>query len=88
MIVICVSNKGWERLPLTIGKMYNVIEKINIPFSPSRPDDSRLPLNMIDEGPFYKVKCDDGEEKWIDEYRFRDLTLDEKREQKLNDLGI
>jgi hypothetical protein len=60
--------------------MYNVIEKMNIPFSPSRPDDLL--------SPFYKVKCDDGEEKWIDEYRFRDLTLEEKREQKLNELGI
>jgi hypothetical protein len=81
MIVICVSNKGrHSRIPLTIGEMYNVIEKMNMPFSPSRPDDS--------SGPFYKVKCDDGEEKWIDEYRFRDLTLEEKREQKLNDLGI
>jgi hypothetical protein len=79
-LVICLSNKGWERLPLTIGRMYNVIEKMNIPFSPSRYDDP--------SGPFYKVKCDTGEEKWIESDRFRDLTIDEKREVKLEDLGI
>ena len=60
--------------------MYKVIDKMRIPFSPSRPDDS--------SGPFYKIKCDDGEERWIDEYRFRELTLGEKRDLKLNDLGI
>lgn len=80
MIVICVSNKGWERIPITIGEMYNVIEKMNIPFSPLRPDDA--------SGPFYKIKCDNGEEKWIEESRFRDLTLEEKRNLKLNELGI
>lgn len=80
MIVICVSNKGWSRVPLTIGEMYKVIDKMRIPFSPSRPQDS--------SGPFYKIKCDDGEERWIDEYRFRELTLGEKRDLKLNDLGI
>lgn len=80
MIVICISNNGWERLPLTIGEMYTVVDKMRIPFSPSRPDDS--------SGPFYKIKCDDGEEKWIDEYRFRDLTIDELRELKLKELGI
>lgn len=79
-LVICKSNKGWERLPLTIGGMYNVIEKMNIPFSPSRPDDP--------SGPFYKVKCDNGEEKWIESNRFRDLTLEEKRDLKLKELGI
>jgi len=80
MIVICLSNKRWDRLPLTIGKMYNVIEKMNIPFSPSRYDDA--------SGPFYKVKCDNEEEKWIESNRFRDLTLDEKRDLKLKELGI
>ena len=74
--VICVSNKGWERLPLTIGKMYDVLKKENIPFSPQRYDDA--------SGPFYKVKCDTGEEKYFEESRFRDLTLSEKRELKIN----
>lgn len=80
MKVMCVSNKGWERLPLTIGKIYDVIENVNIPFSPHRYDDP--------SGPFYKVKCDNGEEKHFQTNRFRELTLDEKRELKLEDLGI
>jgi hypothetical protein len=80
MIVICVDKISLSKLPLTIGEMYKVIDKMRIPFSPSRPDDS--------SGPFYKIKCDDGEERWIDEYRFRELTLGECRELKLNELGI
>jgi hypothetical protein len=76
--VICVSNKVFERLPLTIGKMYDVIKKTHIPFSPSRYDDP--------SGPFYLVKCDNGEEKSFEANRFRELTLDEKRELKLNDI--
>ena len=78
MKVICISNKNWERLPLTIGKMYDVIDKMNIPFSPSRYDDP--------SGPFYKVKCDNGEERHIDSDRFRDLTLNEKRDLKLEEI--
>ena len=71
MKVICVSNKAFERLPLTIGKMYDVIRKVHTPFSRS---------------PFYLVKCDNGEEKSFEANRFRELTLDEKREIKLNDI--
>lgn len=78
MKVICISNKGWERLPLTIGEMYDVIEIFNIPFSPSRYDDP--------SGPFYKIKCDNGEEKHFDTNRFRELTLDEKRDIKINQI--
>jgi hypothetical protein len=79
MKVICVSNKGWERLPLTIGEMYHVINIQNVPFSPSRCDDS---------GPFYKIKGDNGEERYFDKINFRNLTLDEERELKLNELDI
>ena len=78
MKVICISNKSWERLPLTIGKMYVVIDKMNVPFSPSRYDDA--------SGAFYKVKCDNGEERHIDSDRFRDLTLNEKRDLKLEEI--
>lgn len=80
MIVICVDKTSLSKLSLTIGEMYKVIDKMRIPFSPSRP--------QVSSGPFYKIKCDDGEERWIDEYRFRELTLGEKRDLKLNDLGI
>lgn len=78
MKVICVSNKGFERLPLTIGKMYDVIKLENIPFSPHRYDDP--------SGPFYRIKCDNGEVKHIEANRFRELTLAEKRELKLEEL--
>ncbi len=80
MKVICISSKGWNRLPITIGKMYDVLKLENIPFSPQRYDDP--------SGPFYKIRCDNGEEKYIEANRFRELTLDEKRELKLKDLGI
>jgi hypothetical protein len=80
MKVICISNKGWERLPLTIGRMYDVINIQNVPFSPSRYDD--------DSGPFYKIKGDNGEERYFDRINFRNLTLDEKRELKLKELDI
>ena len=78
MKVICIRNKRWERLPLTIGKMYEVIDKMNITFSPSRFDNP--------SGPFYKIKCDTGEERHFDPYNFRELTLDEKRDLKLQEL--
>lgn len=80
MKVMCVSNKSWEPLPITIGKIYDVIRLENIPFSPHRYDDP--------SGPFYLIKCDNKELKHIDANRFRELTLDEKRELKLEDLGI
>jgi hypothetical protein len=35
-------------------------------------------------GPFYKVKCDNGDEKHIYANRFRELTLAEKRKIKIN----
>ena len=84
MKVICISTsnfnlgKGWYPLHLTIGKMYDVIETSNIPFSPSRYDDP--------SGTFYKIKCDNGEEKHFQVDRFRELTLGEKRELKINDI--
>ncbi len=78
--VMCVSNKAWEPLPITIGKIYDVIKEVHIPFSKHRYDDP--------SGPFYLIKCDNKELKHIDANRFRELTLDEKRELKLEDLGI
>jgi hypothetical protein len=81
MKVICVSCKGvGGNLPITIGKMYEVISVDLIPFSPHRFDDP--------SGPYLKIKCDNDEEKYIESNRFRDLNLDEKRELKLEDLGI
>ena len=58
MKVICISSKGLgDLLPITIGKMYDVIIVENIPFSPHRYDDP--------SGPFYKIKCDNEKEKYI-----------------------
>jgi hypothetical protein len=65
-------------LPLTIGKMYDTLSVMTIPFSESRGDDMR--------GPFYLIKCDTGEEKYIEYDRFRELTLDEKRDIKLEEI--
>lgn len=82
MKVICVDNTPgyFTENQLTIGKMYDVIEKLNIPFSPHRFDDP--------SGPFYTIECDNGEMKRMEANRFRELTIDEKRELKLEDLGI
>ena len=85
MKVKCVSNESWDLLhnlrdKLTIGKIYDVIKIEQIPFSPHRYDDP--------SGPFCRIKCDNGEIKHIDANRFRELSLDEKRELKLKDLGI
>jgi hypothetical protein len=82
MKVICIdiSPEGVGRfLPkLTLDKMYDVIKEVNILFSPHRFDDP--------SGLFYLIKGDDGEEKHFQSNRFRELTLDEKRELKLDEL--
>lgn len=78
MKVICLSNKSWNRLPLTIGKIYDVLETVKIPFSPSRYDDTN--------GPFYKIKTDNDEEKYFEMDKFRELTTQEKREIKIKDI--
>ncbi len=84
MKVICVNNYperiGMLSPSLTIDKMYEVIDVTHVPFSSHRYDDP--------SGPFYLIKCDNKELKHIDANRFRELTLDEKRELKLEDLGI
>ena len=80
MKLMCISCKGCNPLPITIGKIYEVLDVEHVPFSPTRYDDP--------SGPFYKIKCDNGEIKMIDCDKFRSLTLAEKRELKLKDLGI
>jgi hypothetical protein len=82
MKVICIdiSQDGIFKPKLTLDKMYDVIKEVNIPFSPSRYDDP--------SGLFYLIECDNGEQKHLKYNRFRELTLDEKRELKLDELGI
>ena len=70
----------YDRLPLTVGKVYDVIEITHIPFNSSRYDDYT--------GPFYKLVNDNGELSGYTDECVRVLTLDEKRELKLEDLGI
>ncbi len=84
MKVICIDNYperiGMLSPSLTIDKMYEVIDVTHVPFSSHRYDDP--------SGPFYLIKDDDGVKKHFPGTRFRDLTIDEKRELKLEDLGI
>jgi len=75
MLVICVNSVN---LPLTIGKMYEVIKTVTIPFSSSRYDDS--------SGPHLLIKCDNDEFRHIDQSNFRELTIWEKRELKIKEL--
>lgn len=75
--VICISNKGYERLPLTIGKVYDS-ERFYIPFSPARYDDP--------SGTFYNIISDNGEKITVSEPSVRELNIDEKRDLKLNDI--
>lgn len=70
----------YDRLPLTVGKVYDVIEITRIPFSLHRYDDY--------SGPIYKLVNDDGEISGYSDECVRPLTLDEVRELKLEDLGI
>jgi hypothetical protein len=84
MKVICVNNHperiGMLQPSLTIDKMYEVIDVNHVPFSKHRWDDP--------SGPFYLIKDDEGVDKHFPGTRFRDLTPDEKRELKLQELGI
>ncbi len=66
------------KLKLTEEKIYEVIETVNIPFSVSRMDD--------DSGPFFKILNDNNEIQHFPAWRFRDLTLNEIRDLKLNEL--
>ena len=70
----------YDRLPLTVGKVYDVIEITHIPFNSRRYDDYT--------GPFYKLVNDNWEISGYTDDCVRVLTLDEVRELKLEDLGI
>jgi len=70
----------YERLPLTVGKVYDVIEITRIPFNARRYDDY--------SGPIYNLLNDNGEISGYSDECVRLLTLDEVRQLKLKDLGI
>lgn len=68
----------YDRLPLTVGKVYDVIEITHIPFNASRYDDYT--------GPIYNLVNDKGEVSGYSDECVRTLTLDEVRELKINEL--
>ena len=70
----------YDNLPLTVGKVYDVIEIIHIPFTFRRYDDYT--------GPIYNLVNDKGEVSGYSDECVRTLTLDEIRELKLENLGI
>lgn len=83
MKVICLNTSRYNRydnLPLTVGKVYDVIEIGRIPFSPSRYDDY--------SGPRYKLVNDLGEVSSYGDECVRLLTIEEWRELQLKDLGV
>jgi len=83
MKVKCLNiskHNRYDRLPLTVDKVYDVIEITHIPFNARRYDDYT--------GPFYKLVNDKGEVSGYTDECVRALTLDEIRELKLEDLGI
>ena len=68
----------YDNLPLTVDKIYDVIEITHIPFNSRRYDDY--------SGPFYKLVNDNGEISGYTDDCVRTLTLDEVRELKINEL--
>jgi len=83
MKVICL-NTSWynkyDKLPLTVGKVYDVIEVVRIPFSPSMYDDY--------SGLRYKLVNDLGEVSSYGDECVRLLTKGEEREERLKEIGI
>jgi len=83
MRVICLNtsrHNKYDDLPLTVGKVYDVIEVGRIPFSPSRYDDY--------SGLRYKLVNDRGEVSSYGDDCVRLLTKAEEREERLKELGI
>lgn len=83
MKMVCKINqgRGWfGKLPLTVGKAYEVIGIVNIRFNEHRPFDY--------PGPVYKLVDDEGKVASYDDEVLRPLTIEESREEKLKELGI
>ena len=74
MKVVCIDNSTKPDLPLTIGKIYDVL-LLSIDENPSSPVSIH-----------YSICCDDGINRNFHKSRF--ITLEEWRERKLNELGI
>jgi hypothetical protein len=78
MKVICL--RKYINNPITLGKIYDVVEVIHVRFNPSRPYD--------DSGPFYRLLNDIGEISAYSNYCVRELTVAELREEQFKELGI
>jgi hypothetical protein len=81
MKVKCINISKYNRyvrLPLTVGKVYDVIEITHIPFNSRRYDDY--------SGPIYNLVNDIGEISGYSDECVRVLTLNEIRELKINEL--
>ncbi len=78
MKVIC--QRKYNYMPITLGKIYDVVELTHVPFSSSRPFD--------DSGPFYRLVNDIGEISAYSNYCVRELTVAELREEQFKELGI
>ena len=84
MRMMCIKNEDVMRifgmLPLTLGKVYEVIATKQIPFSASRPFDF--------SGTVYTVINDNGEAGSYSTDILRRLSKQEERELRLKELGI
>ena len=82
MRMICIKNQDTSSffgiLPVTPGKIYDVIGTGRIPFSPDRKD----------YGVVYIIIDDSGESRSYSTDILRKLNQQEERELKLNELGI
>ena len=82
MKVICLNTEKYNRdtgIKLTPGKVYDVVEIVDIPFNSNRYTDY--------SGPWYKIINDIGELSGYSEC-VRELTVAECREEQLKELGI
>jgi hypothetical protein len=76
MKIICTRNYyNGNMLSLTVGKVYEVIEIVHIPFSPHR---------LEEINPFLKIKDDSGNLKHYSSEIFKEITVEELREINLN----
>ena len=74
----------YDNLPLTVGKVYDVIEITHIPFNAVRYDDCHDDYT----GPIYNLENDHGEISGYTDDCVRTLTKQELRCLALEELGI
>jgi hypothetical protein len=76
MKIICINaHNQWNLFPLTIGKVYEILEIVHIPFSPHR---------LEEINPFLKIKDDNGNIQHYPSEIFKEITVEELREINLN----